>query len=56
MLTSQKSRISQLADLGIHNTAVLLPSEAATLDPAAIAGIGEAIFRIDRPDPPTPRQ
>jgi uncharacterized iron-regulated protein len=46
----------QLADLGVSDTAVLLPSEAATLMPSAIAGIGEAMFRLDRPDPPSPRQ
>ncbi|MFB9970757.1 ChaN family lipoprotein [Pseudoroseomonas cervicalis] len=40
----------QLETLGIADTAVLLPSEAETLDPAAVAGIGTALFRLDRPD------
>lgn len=45
----------QLRDLGITDTAVLLPTEAAQHDPAAIRGIGAALFRLDRPEPPAVR-
>ena len=45
----------QLGTLGVSRSAVLLPSAEASLEPAAVAGIGAAIFRIDMPDPPTPR-
>lgn len=45
----------QLNDLGIADVAVLLPSEEATLDPAEMSGIGEAVFRLDRPEEPAQR-
>ncbi|WP_439599033.1 ChaN family lipoprotein [Falsiroseomonas sp.] len=45
----------QLRDLGITDVAVLAPSEAPMLDPAEMAGIAEAVFRIDRPEEPAPR-
>jgi uncharacterized iron-regulated protein len=40
----------QLADLGIHDTAVLLPSDNDTFDGAAKAGIADAVFRLDTHD------
>ena len=45
----------QLADLGMEDVAVLLPSERETLDPERIRGIADAIFRLDTPEPPAPR-
>ncbi|NKE48703.1 ChaN family lipoprotein [Roseomonas frigidaquae] len=45
----------QLRDLGITDVAVLAPSEAAALDPAEMAGIAEAVFRLDRPEEPVAR-
>lgn len=45
----------QLADLGVEDVAVLLPSERETLDPERIRGIADAIFRLDTPEPPAPR-
>ncbi|CAH1651035.1 ChaN family lipoprotein [Chelatococcus asaccharovorans] len=42
----------QLRDLGISDVSVLLPSEADTQDLGAVAGIADAIFRLDRPEPP----
>lgn len=41
----------QLRDLGINDIAVLLPTESGTHDAQSIAGIGDAIFRIDVPEP-----
>ncbi|WP_160000770.1 ChaN family lipoprotein, partial [Roseomonas sp. 18066] len=46
----------QLESLGVSDTAVLLPSEAETLDAATIAGIGAALFRLDRPEAPLGRR
>lgn len=37
----------QLADLGITRTTVLLPTRDATPDPAAIAGLADALFRLE---------
>lgn len=45
----------QLADLGVKDVAVLLPSEREQLDPDRIKGIADAIFRLDTPEPPAPR-
>ena len=45
----------QLRDLGIPDVAVLAPTEAAALDPAEMAGIAEAVFRLDRPEEPVAR-
>ena len=45
----------QLRDLGIQDVAVLAPSEAVTLDLAEMAGLGEAVFRLERPEEPAPR-
>jgi uncharacterized iron-regulated protein len=45
----------QLRDLGIADAAVLLPTEAAEHDAAWLRGIGEGIFRLDRPEEPAPR-
>ncbi|WP_431285813.1 ChaN family lipoprotein [Humitalea sp. 24SJ18S-53] len=46
----------QLRDLGITEVAVLLPTEEAGHDLAQTRGIGDALFRLDRPEPPAPRQ
>ena len=40
----------QLADLGIAETAVLLPSDEATFDTERAAGIADAVFRLDTHD------
>lgn len=46
----------QLRDLGIADVAVLLPTDRDSHDPAALAGIADAIFRLDVPEPlPPPR-
>ncbi|CAH1652005.1 Putative iron-regulated protein [Hyphomicrobiales bacterium] len=42
----------QLRDLGITDVAVLLPGETDTQDAGTIGGIADAIFRLDRPEPP----
>lgn len=46
----------QLRDLGISDTAVLLPTDRAGHEPASLAGIADAIFRLDMPEPPQPRR
>lgn len=46
----------QLRDLGIDDVAVLLPGTAQAHDAAALAGIADAIFRLDTPEPPSPRR
>jgi len=46
----------QLRDLGVTETAVLLPTEAPDFDTEAGRGIAEAVFRIARPEPPAPRR
>jgi len=46
----------QLRDLGIEDIAVLLPSDEPRADPERIRGIADAIFRLDRPEPPAPRR
>lgn len=45
----------QLRDLGIAEVAVLLPTDQAEHNRAQLAGIGDAIFRLDTPEPPSPR-
>jgi uncharacterized iron-regulated protein len=45
----------QLRDLGVARIGVLLPTEAAAIDPAAMGGIGDALFRLSPPEPPAPR-
>lgn len=40
----------QLADLGIDNVAVLLPSDDETFDSARSRGIADAVFRLDTHD------
>lgn len=42
----------QLRDLGVEDIAVLLPTEAAEQDLSRMRGIGDAIFRLDAPEPP----
>ncbi|ALK09936.1 ChaN family lipoprotein [Blastochloris viridis] len=37
----------QLADLGLTRTAVLLPTRDAEHDPSAIAGVADALFRLE---------
>lgn len=44
----------QLHDLGISDTSVLLPTFDGVHDPAKIAGIADAIFRLDEVEPPAP--
>ncbi|HEY5795249.1 MAG TPA: ChaN family lipoprotein [Bosea sp. (in: a-proteobacteria)] len=46
----------QLRDLGIADVAVLLPTDRDSHDLAALAGMAEAIFRLDTPEPPSPRR
>lgn len=43
--------VYQLDDLGIDDVAVLLTSDQATHDSEVINGIGDAIYRIDTPEP-----
>lgn len=40
----------QLADLGVEDTAVLLPSNDETFDCAAKSGIADGVFRLDTND------
>lgn len=42
----------QLRDLGIAAPAVLLPTTAPQFDRARLAGIADAVFRLDEPEPP----
>lgn len=42
----------QLRDLGVEKVGVLLPSEDDAIDLDRAKGIGDAVFRIDRPEPP----
>jgi uncharacterized iron-regulated protein len=44
----------QLRDLGIENVSVLLPTFDAEHDPQKIAGIADAIFRLDEVEPQAP--
>ncbi|SEG79339.1 ChaN family lipoprotein [Bosea lathyri] len=46
----------QLRDLGIDEFAVLLPTDRADHDGASLKGIADAIFRLDTPEPPSPRR
>ena len=45
----------QLADLGVTDVSVLLPTSEDHHDAAQLAGIAEAVFRLDTPEPPAPR-
>jgi uncharacterized iron-regulated protein len=40
----------QLSDLGVEDWAVLLPSDADRFDPASMAGIADAVFRLNTND------
>lgn len=44
----------QLRDLGVSMPAVLLPATSGKHDAAQIAGIADAIFRLDEPEPAAP--
>lgn len=46
----------QLADLGIAKVGVLLPNDRAAVEPEQVRGIADALFRIDRPEPPAARR
>ena len=46
----------QLRDLGIEEIAVLLPTDRASHEAASLKGIADAIFRLDTPEPPSPRR
>ena len=46
----------QLADLRINDVAVLLPIDRAEHQSEALRGLADAIFRLDRPEPPRARQ
>lgn len=46
----------QLRDLGIDDVAVLLPTDRDSHELATLAGIADAIFRLDTPEPPQPRR
>ena len=41
----------QLRDLGVSSIGVLLPTASACHDPASMTGIGDAVFRLDEPEP-----
>ena len=45
----------QWRDLGIEDIAVLLPTDRACHEAASLDGIADAIFRLDTPEPPSPR-
>ncbi|MDQ8729591.1 ChaN family lipoprotein [Bradyrhizobium sp. LHD-71] len=44
----------QLSDLGIERVSVLLPTSDAEHDPRRIAGLADAIFRLDEVEPQAP--
>lgn len=46
----------QLRDLGIDDVAVLLPTARDHHEMATLVGIADAIFRLDTPEPPSPRR
>jgi uncharacterized iron-regulated protein len=46
----------QLADLGVTDVAVLLPNQAETLAVEPGRRLADAVFRLDRPEPPAPRR
>ncbi|PZN97252.1 MAG: hypothetical protein DCF30_16645 [Hyphomicrobiales bacterium] len=46
----------QLRDLGIEDVAVLLPADRDSHELAELSGIADAIFRLDMPEPPSPRR
>jgi uncharacterized iron-regulated protein len=46
----------QLRDLGISDVAVLLPTDRDSQNLVEIAGIADAIFRLDAPEPPQSRR
>jgi uncharacterized iron-regulated protein len=41
----------QLRDLGVSSIGVLLPTASASHDLASMTGIGDAVFRLDEPEP-----
>ena len=46
----------QLRDLGVEDVAVLLPATDATPEAKPLAGIADALFRLDTPEPPQSRR
>ncbi|ETR76670.1 pdz/dhr/glgf family protein [Afipia sp. P52-10] len=44
----------QLRDLGVADVSVLLPTSAAEHDPRKVAGIADALFRLDEVEPQAP--
>lgn len=46
----------QLADLGVTDVAVLLPNQAETLAVEPGRRLADAVFRLDRPEPPAARR
>lgn len=46
----------QLRDLGIADSAILLPTSHAAHELTEIGGIADALFRLDVPEPPAPRR
>lgn len=44
----------QLADLGVRDVAVLLPTSEERHERSRLRGIAEAVFRLDTPEPPAP--
>lgn len=46
----------QLRDLGIDDVAVLLPATESAPEAAPLAGIADALFRLDTPEPPQSRR
>ncbi|MBR0684235.1 ChaN family lipoprotein [Roseomonas eburnea] len=45
----------QLRDLGVTEIGILLPTGDGEHDAARVAGIGDALFRLDPPEPPAER-
>lgn len=45
----------QLADLGVHDVVVLLPTDETQHESEALRGLADAVFRLDSPDPPPAR-
>ena len=46
----------QLRDLGVEDVAVLLPATDAAPEAKPLAGIADALFRLDTPEPPQSRR
>jgi len=45
----------QLRDIGVHDVAVLLPTDACEHEAERLAGLADGVFRLDYPEPPSAR-